>query len=103
MLGIIIQARLGSTRLPNKMLMPFYEQKGILELLIKRLQNEFNHIPIVVATTNKYQDVKIIELCKRLDVHSFAGDENDVLERFIRAGDYYQFDKIIRIIKLIYK
>ena len=38
MTGIIIQARLGSTRLPNKMIKPFYEGKGVLELLINKIK-----------------------------------------------------------------
>ena len=51
MLGIVIQARLGSKRLPNKMLLPFYESKGVLELVIENLLENFNN-PIIQQYEN---------------------------------------------------
>jgi spore coat polysaccharide biosynthesis protein SpsF len=93
-IGIIIQARLGSTRLPKKILKPF-NGKTILLFLIERLQQL--ELPIVVATTNNSNDD---ELCDYLSDHQIAyyrGDENNVLERYIGAASYYNFDTIIRI------
>ena len=59
-LKIIIQARTGSTRLPNKMLMPFYGDKGILEILLNKLMSSLPQYmnDIVVATTESKGDDK---------------------------------------------
>lgn len=98
-LKIIIQARTGSTRLPNKMLMPFYGEKGILEILINRLTSslpQYMH-DIVVATTESEGDDKIEALCNKLNVNCYRGSEEDVLSRFIEAAKFYNADKIIRI------
>lgn len=94
MIGIIIQARLGSTRLPKKILKPF-EGKTILLFLIERLRQL--NLPIVVATTTNENDD---ELCDYLSTHQIAyyrGDENNVLARYIGAASYYNFDTVIRI------
>ena len=76
MIAFIIQARVGSTRLPNKILLPFYKEKSILELLVEKLSS-FSGIPIIIAAP--------------------ANSENDVLDRFVQAAQYYGVDKIIRI------
>ena len=96
-IGIIIQARTGSTRLPNKMILPFYNEKGVLELLIERIKNRLSEIEIVVATTSLEKDNRIEEIADKTKVTCFRGDENDVLNRFICAAKKNDFDKIIRI------
>ena len=97
MLGIIIQARVGSKRLPNKMLLPFYLNKGVLELLLEKLKNQLAHLPIVVATSDKNEDNKIVEICNKHNINFFCGSEENVLERFIDAANKYNLTKIIRI------
>lgn len=97
MLGIVIQARLGSKRLPNKMLLPFYESKGVLELVIENLLGNFNNLPIIVATTNSPCDDKIITLCLKHKINYYRGSEENVLERFVDIGDKYSLTKIIRV------
>ena len=62
MLGIITQARLGSTGLPGKVTLPFYNVKGILELIIDNLSSNFKNIPIIIATTNTQNDDEIFKL-----------------------------------------
>lgn len=97
---IIIQARTGSTRLPQKMVMPFYDGKCVLEILVKRLQSSLSALnveDIIVATTTSSNDNQIEELCKRTDVKYYRGSEQDVLQRFIGAAEHYGADKIIRI------
>jgi len=97
MLGIVIQARLGSKRLPNKMLLPFYERKGVLELMIENLLENFNNLPIIVATTNSPCDDKIITLCLKHKINYYRGAEKNVLERFVDIGDKFSLTKIIRV------
>ena len=50
---IIIQARTGSTRLPNKMILNFYQGKTIPEIIIESLKKQFNSSRIVLATSKK--------------------------------------------------
>lgn len=95
--GIIIQARTGSTRLPNKMVLPFYDNQGILEILLKRLCARFGEIKVIVATTNNINDDIIESVANGLGLNCFRGDEQDVLGRFIAAAREFKIDKIIRI------
>lgn len=96
---IILQARTGSTRLPNKMLMPFHEGKGILQILLERIRSAFpeGFDRITVATTTSPGDDRIAELCAGTGFRCFRGSESDVLERFIGAAEEAGADKIIRV------
>lgn len=97
MIGLIIQAREGSTRLPKKMVLPFFKDRGILELLLDNLKNSFPKLPIVLATTEKPNDDIIAEIGNKKDVVVFRGEENNVLNRFIQAAENNNISKIIRI------
>ncbi|MFA8300369.1 MAG: cytidylyltransferase domain-containing protein [Hyphomicrobiales bacterium] len=96
--GIIIQARTGSTRLPKKMLMKFYDDKTILQILIERII-EFNidNLPVILATTTNKADDELAELGKMLNVDVFRGSEDDVLSRFVEAAETHCMDSMIRI------
>ena len=95
-IGIIVQARYQSTRLPGKVLLDFYEGKTILEILIDNLANNLD-IPIVVATSVEPADDQIVNLCERKGYKYFRGSENDVLSRFIGAAKEYNFTHIVRV------
>ncbi len=95
--GIVIQARLGSTRLPGKMLMPFYKDESLLGVILKRLKSYFQDIDIVVATTDSPKDDKIELLCKQLNLEVYRGSEDDVLSRFIDVAEKFGFDTIVRV------
>lgn len=97
MLGIIIQARLGSTRLPRKLITPFYNEKGIFELLIEKIKSELPGIKIVVATTKSKQDDELIEICKKYKIEFYRGSEENVLVRFIKTAENFGLEKVIRI------
>lgn len=96
MIGIIIQARTGSTRLPQKMTIPFFESMGILEILLKRLTNNID-CKIIVATTNNEQDNIIEEITINNGCSCYRGSEDDVLSRFIDTAEKYNIKKIIRV------
>jgi spore coat polysaccharide biosynthesis protein SpsF len=96
-LGIIIQARLGSKRLPNKMVKPFYNEKGVFEIIILRITENFPDVKVIVATTRNSQDDELAKICKNLNIICFRGSEENVLERFIEAAETYNITKIIRI------
>ena len=94
--GIIIQARTGSTRLPNKIILPFFQDKTILDIIIEEVKQHVN-IPIVLATSIKGEDLILEKTAKKHGILFFAGDENDVLDRFIKAAAKNNFSRIIRI------
>lgn len=94
---MLIQARVSSTRLPGKVLLPFYKGESILELILKRLRGELAEIPIMLATSDQPADDAIVRCCERLEVPVFRGDETDVLKRFIDATAGTAFEGVIRI------
>lgn len=96
-LGIIIQARIGSTRLPFKMTLPFFNDRGILELLLSRLKKAGLADETIVATTENVRDDIICNIARNAGVSYFRGSESDVLDRFIQAANHYHVSKIIRI------
>ena len=92
----IIQARMGSTRLPGKVLKDLGGDTVLARVVNRtrraRLLNE-----VVVATSALPGDDAILKECERLGVACFRGDEADVLDRYYRAGRYYQADAVVRI------
>lgn len=86
---------MGSTRLPNKMILPYWEKEGILSILLKRIKNGLPKIPVIVATTCKVQDDVIEDISFKENVLVFRGNENDVLKRFIDAANTYSVTKIV--------
>ncbi|RNL81620.1 hypothetical protein ED312_18600 [Sinomicrobium pectinilyticum] len=94
-LGIVIQARLGSSRLPNKVLLPLKNGKSMLMTIIERLEQL--DLPIVVATTNSHTDLSLVDYLKENNIKYTRGDEMNVLSRFIKAGEENNFDFIIRV------
>lgn len=94
--GIIVQARMGSTRLPGKVLKNLNGQP-MLWHIIQRLKKVQNADEIVVATSDKEIDKPIAELAEESGVKYFAGSEDDVLDRFIKAAKMFEIDVIVRI------
>jgi spore coat polysaccharide biosynthesis protein SpsF len=87
MIKIILQARMGASRLPGKMLKPIIDGKGALELMIERLKKlSFKH-SLLVATTQLEEDNVLEEICKKLNVASFRGHSTDVLDRYYNAAN----------------
>jgi spore coat polysaccharide biosynthesis protein SpsF len=96
--GIIIQARTGSTRFPNKILKPFGGEKTFLDFLLKRFVNYVFEIPVIVATTKNEKDNSIINIAENYStIKTFQGDEEDVLNRFIKCSEKFGLEKIIRV------
>jgi len=93
---IIVQARMGSTRLPGKVLMKAAGMT-MLEVLITRLRRAKLAGPIVIATTDAPADRAIIAEAERLGVPSFAGSEDDVLARYVGAMKEHDFAAAVRI------
>lgn len=94
-IGIILQARTGSTRMPEKVILPFFQQQSILDLLLEKVKKL--GIPAVLATTVNLSDDRICDLAAKHSIPVFRGSENDVLDRFIQAARKFGFSKIIRV------
>jgi len=94
----IIQARMGSNRLPGKMLAPIINGKGALELMLERVSGSKLINSIIVATSTNKIDDPLEELCINKNINVFRGDEFDVLDRFYRAAlAYNAHDYLVRL------
>lgn len=92
----IIQARMGSTRLPNKV-MSLVTGIPLIEILLRRLSLAKSISEIIVATsTNKSDDV-LVRHVESLGFHVFRGSERDVLDRYYQAAKEHDAEVIVRI------
>lgn len=93
----IIQARTGSTRLPKKMVKPFYKDMTIPQIIVARLKTTFPDIPVVLATSvSKGDDVLVDDLKENVDF-VVRGSEENVLSRFIDAETQVDAKAVVRI------
>ena len=92
----VIQARISSTRLPEKVLKKI-EGKTVLEHVINRVRAAKNLDDIIVATTVKKEDLEIVKLCANLGISVFCGSEDDVLDRYYQTARLFKADYIVRI------
>lgn len=94
--GIIIQARMGSTRLPGKILKPFYDEQRLLDVLLENL-HKIENAKVIVATSLSSNNDELVSYLQSRNELVFRGSENDVLNRFISAAEVNDVDRIIRI------
>ena len=92
--GIIIQARMGSSRLPGKILLDA-SGKPMLQYLIDKL-NKIECVKII-ATTDKVQDDEIVQYANNNNVLYFRGSESNVLSRYYECAKFFGIDIIVRI------
>jgi len=92
----IIQARMSSTRLPGKVLMPL-AGKPVLAHVVQRSQACRKVDEVVVATSTDTSDDALEQWCAYNQVHCYRGSLNDVLDRYYQAAKLYGADAIVRI------
>jgi len=93
-ISILIQCRDESNRLPYKSVMPFYKNKSILELLIKR----FKHLHYKTYITTKNISTKTIEICKKMDIPYFLEKKKwSTLYGFLQASKKFNLDGVFRV------
>jgi spore coat polysaccharide biosynthesis protein SpsF (cytidylyltransferase family) len=92
----LVQARMGSTRLPGKVLKDILG-KPMLWHVINRLKKATLIDEIAIVTTTKERDKQIIKFAKENGIKSFAGSEADVLDRYYKAAVIYKAEVIVRI------
>ena len=92
--AVIIQARVNSSRLKGKILMKI-KNKSFLEILIERLKKSKKISKIVVATSNRQEDQKIIDLCKKKEIDYLKGPEKNVLKRYFLASKNFIYKTLL--------
>lgn len=95
-LGIIIQARMGSSRLPGKVLKDIGD-RPLLGYVLCRLEYLKHPAIVVVATSDLDQDGAIEQFCREHGALCFQGSERNVLQRYYRCAVEYGFDHIVRL------
>lgn len=92
----IIQARRGSSRLPDKVLMPILN-KPVLLHQIDRVKVSKLHGELVVATTREPMDDAIVELCDQHNISVFRGHSTDLLDRHYQTALQHHADAVVKI------
>lgn len=92
----IIQARMGSTRLPAKVLKDLIGEP-LLAHVIARTSRAQTLAQVVVATTQQPADDAIVDLCQQRGWSYSRGSELDVLDRYYQAAKTYEADIVVRI------
>lgn len=91
----IVQARVGSTRLPAKVLLDLCGVT-VLQRCLERVKQFRGISEVIVATSNKPQDDLIVAVAKRCGVKFYQGDEEDVLMRYTKAAREVRADVVVR-------
>ena len=97
MIGCIIQARMGSSRLPGKVLMKSGNGMPLLYHVINQLRHCSKVKNLVIATTTNQEDDEIEKFADNNSVNVFRGSEKDVLDRYFQCAKKYSFSTIVRI------
>jgi spore coat polysaccharide biosynthesis protein SpsF len=92
----IIQARMGSSRLPRKVLKRICG-RTMLEHVLRRIKACREIDEVVVATTTAPADGAIVKACRQYGAAFFCGSEKDVLDRFYQTATHFKADQIVRI------
>jgi spore coat polysaccharide biosynthesis protein SpsF len=91
-----VQARVGSTRLPGKVLEPLGGRPALLRI-VERLSRVVSLDDVAVLTSNASGDDALAALCADTGVRCVRGDEHDVLDRFRRAAEQLSPELIVRV------
>ena len=96
-IGCIIQARLGSTRLPKKNVQLLDEKLTVLDYVLNQTQKSQYIEKIILATTDLDEDKKIAQIAKDKNLDYFCGNSEDVLDRYYQCAKKFSLTKIVRI------
>ena len=96
-IGCIVQARIGSSRLPGKVMMDIEKDKPVLYYVISQLQYCKLIDKLIVATTTLVEDDKIVKYCNELCVDSYRGSPQNVLDRYYQCAKKFSISTIVRI------
>ena len=94
-IGFLITARLKSTRLPRKVLLPL-NGFTVIERVIQRAKQVVDPKKVVLCTSSKFQDKPLVEKATQNNINCFKGHPDDVIERLTRAAKYFGYDYILQ-------
>ena len=92
----IVQARMGSTRLPGKV-MKKVNGKPLIEILFHRLARSKKINKVILATSENVENDRLAETVEKLGFEVFRGSENDVLDRYFHAAQEHQPKVVVRV------
>ena len=95
-IGIVIQARMGSSRLPGKALRPI-QGKPLLHRLYDRVKLSQRANTVLVATSDMPADQEIEDACHSWDIPVFRGPEQDLTTRLLGAGRTHKLTALVRV------
>ena len=94
--GCIIEARMGSSRLPGKVLKKI-NNKTVIELLIERVKKVKQIEKIVIATSTNEKDDILENYCRENKIDFFRGSEEDVMSRVLKCAKFHEIQTIVEI------
>ena len=92
----VVQARVGSTRLPGKAMLPLCE-KPLLLRMVERVRAAKLVGTVVVATTTHEDDNSIVELCEKNNIEVYRGSRFDLLDRHYQVASKYRATEVVKI------
>ncbi len=95
-INVIIQARISSLRLPGKVLKKI-QGKPMLYYVINQVKHAKYTDKIIIATTTKKEDEKIVDYCKNSKINFFRGSKLDLLDRYYQCAKKFGCDPVVRI------
>lgn len=93
----VVQARMGSTRLPGKSLMPVWRDMPLAEMVLRRVRHASAVHGVVLATSESRDCDPLADLARGLGVAVVRGSEDDVLSRFALAVSRHPCDAVARV------
>ena len=93
----IVQARMNSSRFPNKVMQPIINNRPMIEILLDRLSESKEINNIVLATSKNQCNRPLVEHVTSLGYSVYEGSENDVLDRYYQIARQQNPDAIVRI------
>ena len=93
---VIIQARIGSTRLKGKVLK---KHRGLtpLKIMTERLKHCKKIKDVIICTTRLLEDNRIVKFCKKENIRFYRGSKNDVLSRYYETAKKFRSEVIVRV------
>jgi spore coat polysaccharide biosynthesis protein SpsF len=95
-LATIVQARMSSSRLPSKVMLPLVG-KPLLQRMIERVNGSILNGSVIVATSEHPSDNPIEQFCKSENINCFRGSMNDLLVRHLKAAEEVGAEFVIKI------
>ena len=96
-IGIIIYGRMSSKRFPGKVLHKIYKNKNTFQIIIDKIKKVGLKSKVVVATSNRDNDKKIVNFCKKNNIKFFCGDHENVFNRTVECNKEFKFKYFVRI------